>query len=240
MFAKRLNRYSFGSLLIVIALISSARLSVSAQTAQQKVPLTHEAMWMMKRVGPPVPSPDGKWVVFSLVEPAYDEKDQVSDLWIVPADGSARPRRLTFTKGGEGGVAWSPDSRQIAFSAKREGDEVNQVYVLDVADGGEAVRVTSLSTGARVPQWRPDGKALLFTSTVYPGAVDDESNKRVAAERKAQKYRVRAYEKFPVRNWDKWVEDTQAHIFVQAAQPGAKPAPDEPKPNCKQLNRMSL
>jgi len=222
MFAKRLNRYSFGSLLIVIALVSSARLSVSAQTTQQKVPLTHEAMWVMKRVGPPAPSPDGKWVVFSLVEPAYDEKDQVSDLWIVPANGSAKPRRLTFSKGGEGGVAWSPDSRQIAFSAKREGDEVNQVYVLDVADGGEAVRVTSLSTGARLPQWRPDGKALLFTSTVYPGAVDDDANKRVAAERKAQKYRVRVYEKFPVRNWDKWVEDTQAHIFVQALQPGVK------------------
>ena len=62
--------------------------------AQNKVPLTHETMWMMKRVGAPVPSPDGKWVVFSLVEPAYDEKDQVSDLWIVPADGSAKPRRL--------------------------------------------------------------------------------------------------------------------------------------------------
>ena len=91
-------------------------------------------MWMMKRVGAPVPSPDGKWVVFSLVEPAYDEKDQVSDLWIVPADGSAKPRRLTFSKGGESGVAWSPDSRQIAFSARREGDEVSQIYVLDVAE----------------------------------------------------------------------------------------------------------
>ena len=44
-----------------------------------------------ERVGAPVPSPDGKWVVFSLVEPAYDEKDQVSDLWIVPTDASARP-----------------------------------------------------------------------------------------------------------------------------------------------------
>ena len=53
-----------------------------------------------------------------LVEPAYDEKDQVSDLWIVPSDGSAKPRRLTFSKGGESGVAWSADSRQIAFSAR--------------------------------------------------------------------------------------------------------------------------
>ncbi|MCM3873909.1 MAG: prolyl oligopeptidase family serine peptidase, partial [Pyrinomonadaceae bacterium] len=147
---------------------------------------------------------------------------QVSDLWIVPADASAKPRRLTFSKTGESGVAWSPDSRQIAFSAKREGDDTNQVYVLDIADGGEAVRVTSLSTGARSPQWRADGKALLFVSTVYPGAADDEANKKIATERKAQKYRARVYEKFPIRNWDKWLEDTQVHLFIQDAQPGAR------------------
>jgi len=219
MFIKSPFRVTF--LAIALALISSAALTAKSQTAA-KIPLTHETMWMMKRVGAPIPSPDGKWVVFSLIEPAYDEKDQVSDLWIVPSDGSAKPRRLTFSKGGESGVAWSPDSRRIAFSARREGDEVGQVYVLDVADGGEAVRLTSLSTGARSPQWRPDGKAILFVSTVYPGAADDDANKKVAAERKAQKYRVRVYEKFPIRNWDKWLEDTQAHLFIQDAQPGAK------------------
>jgi dipeptidyl aminopeptidase/acylaminoacyl peptidase len=201
---------------------SSVSLRANAQTASGKTPLTHEMMWLMKRVGAPIPSPDGKWVVFSLIEPAYDEKDQVSDLWIVPADGSARPRRLTFSKSGESGVAWSPDSQRLAFSAKREGDDVSQIYVLDVAAGGEAVRVTSVSTGARTPVWRPDGKALAFTSTVFPGAVDEDANKKIAAERKAQKYRARVYESFPVRNWDKWVEDMQGHIFVQSLEPGAK------------------
>jgi dipeptidyl aminopeptidase/acylaminoacyl peptidase len=195
----------------------------TAQTRAGKVALTHETMWMMKRVGAPQPSPDGRRVVFSVVDPAYDEKDQVSDLWIVPADGSARPRRLTFTKGGESGAAWSPDSQRLAFSAKREGDEVNQIYVMDVAAGGEAVRVTTLSTGARSPVWSPDGKTLLFTSTVYPGALDEEANKKIAAERKAQKYRARVYERFPIRNWDKWLEDTQGHLFVQGLEPGAKP-----------------
>ncbi|MEK6335640.1 MAG: S9 family peptidase [Acidobacteriota bacterium] len=208
--------------LIALAVIATSLGLALGVRSQTKAPLSHEAMWMMKRVGAPNPSPDGKWVVFSLVEPAYDEKDQVSDLWIVAADGSTKPRRLTFSKSGESGVAWSPDSRQIAFSAKREGDEVNQIYVLDVADGGEAVRVTSVSTGARSPQWRPDGKALLFISSVYPGAADDEANKKIAAERKAQKYRARVYEKFPIRNWDKWVEDTQSHLFIQDAQPGAR------------------
>ncbi|HSD47802.1 MAG TPA: S9 family peptidase [Pyrinomonadaceae bacterium] len=206
-------------LLVVIAVIAILPATAAAQT---KVPLTHESMWMLKRVGASAPSPDGKWVVFSLVEPAYDEKDQVSDLWIVPSDGSARPRRLTFSKGGESGIAWSPDSRQIVFSARREGDEASQLYVLDVANGGEAVRVTSLSTGARSAQWRPDGKALLFVSTVYPGAVDDDANKKIAAERKAQKYRVRVYDKFPIRNWDRWLDDLQAHLFVQTLEPGAK------------------
>lgn len=212
------TRYFAFVLFLTIALAA-----ISIATVQTtKTPLTHEAMWMLKRVGAPVPSPDGKWVIFSVIEPSYDEKEQASDLWIVPADGSAKPRRLTFTKGGEGGVAWSPDSRQIVFSARREGDEASQLYVLDVANGGEAVRITSLSTGARSPQWRPDGKALLFVSSVYPGAADDEANKKIAAERKAQKYRVRAYDKFPVRNWDRWVDDMQSHLFVQDAQPGAK------------------
>ena len=221
------QRYGSFSYLNIIALLVAIAsiclpLSVRSQTSAGKVPLSHETMWMLKRVGAPVPSPDGKWVLFSLVEPAYDDKDQVSDLWIVPSDGSAKPRRLTSTRSGESGVTWSPDSRRIAFSAKREGDDTSQVYVLDVTNGGEAARLTSLSTGARSAQWRPDGKALLFVSTVYPGAADDDANKKIAAERKAQKYRARVYDKFPIRNWDRWLDDTQAHLFVQDAQPGAK------------------
>jgi hypothetical protein len=50
-----------------------------------------------------------------------DEKDQLAHLCIVPTDGSAKPRRLTFSKSAESGVAWGPDSRQIAFSAKQRG-----------------------------------------------------------------------------------------------------------------------
>lgn len=197
-------------------------LQAQTQPSNQKVPITHEMVWLMKRVGAPNPSPDGKWVVFSVVEPSYDDKERVSDLWIVPADGSIAPRRLTFSKGSESGAVWSPDSTRLAFTAKREGDEVNQVYVMDVVNGGEAVRVTSLSTGASSPKWRPDGKALLFVSSVFPGALDDEANKKIAAERKAQKYKVRVYESYPIRYWDRWLDDTQAHVLVQTLEPGAK------------------
>src|SRR5437660_6094523 len=110
------------------AAIQAAPIHIAARK-----PLTHELMWMMKRVGAPVPSPDGKWVVFSVTDPSYDEKEQSSDLWIVLGDGSAPPRKLTATKATESDVTWSPDSRSIAFSTKREGDDVNQIYLLDVS-----------------------------------------------------------------------------------------------------------
>jgi dipeptidyl aminopeptidase/acylaminoacyl peptidase len=207
------------SLTLIFAILAAVSCA-AAQPAKQ--PITHEAMWLMKRVGAPVASPDGKWAVFSVTDPAYDEKDQTSDLWIVPADGSAKPHKITFTKAGESGVTWSPDSTRIAFSTKREGDDAAQIYILSVTEPGEAMRVTQISTGARNPQWRPDGKAILFVSAIYPGAAEDEANKKIAAERKAQKYHVRAYDKFPIRYWDHWLEDTQAHVFIQPLDLGSK------------------
>jgi Tol biopolymer transport system component len=202
-------------------LVAAASMYAATAEAQGRDPVTHEALWLMPRVGAPAPSPGGKWVVFSLTEPAYDESTQVSDLWIVPADGSAEPRRLTSTRAGESNVVWSPDSRRIAFVTKREGDAQSQVYVLDLS-GGEAARVTSVSTGASSPQWRPDGKAILFTSRVYHGAPDEEANVRMAEEQKKQQYTVRAYDSFPVRRWDRWLDDRQVHVLVQTLEPGAK------------------
>jgi dipeptidyl aminopeptidase/acylaminoacyl peptidase len=203
------------------AILSVALLSVAAADPPRVSPITHEALWMMKRVGSPVVSPDGKSVIYSVTEPSYVADKAVSDLWLVAADGTKQPRRITSTKAPEEGVAWSPDSGSVAFATKREGDEVNQIYVLDIAQGGEARRLTDLSTGAEKPQWRPDGKAILFESSVYPNALDEEANKKIAAERKDRKYNVRAYEHYPVRYWNQWLDDRQPTLMVQSVEPGS-------------------
>ena len=204
--------------LLILAIVFVALPSVAAGA---KAPITHESLWRLRSVGAPVPSPDGKWVVVSVVEPAYDEKDEVSDLWIVPADGNAPPRRLTSTKGGESGAAWSPDSSRIAFAARREGDEAAQIYLLDLG-GGEAQRLTTLALGARSPKWSPDGTMIAFQSAVWRGAADESANKKANDERKNARTRVRVYEGFPIRSWDRWLDDRQTHLFVVPVSDGAR------------------
>ena len=198
-----------------------AVLLLAGALAAQKHPITHEDVWLMKRVGAPAVSPDGKWVVTSVNQPSYEAGKTDSDLWIVPVDGSAPPRRLTNTAAPESDVVFSPDSTRIAFATKREGDETTQIYILPL-NGGEATRVTALSTGASDPKFRPDGQAILFESRVYPGAMNDEDNRRIAAERKGHKYNMRVFDSFPIRYWDHWLDDLRPHIFVQTLAEGER------------------
>jgi dipeptidyl aminopeptidase/acylaminoacyl peptidase len=204
-------------------LVCTAGLSVAAE-APAKRPITHEDVWLMPRLGTPVPSPDGKWVVYAVTQPAYDAKDSSTDLWLKSLTDDSPARQLTFNKPGESSPVWSPDSRRIMFSAKREGDEAAQLYVLDLG-GGEAERYTNLSQGARSGQWSPDGSKILFISDTFPGATDEEGVKKAAKERKDRKHSARAYDEFPPRFWDKWLDDKRPSLFVMEARAGA-PARD--------------
>ncbi|HJX25100.1 MAG TPA: hypothetical protein VJ252_03010, partial [Chthoniobacterales bacterium] len=68
--------------------------AVFAQPAPQpatgssgKRPFTFEDMMKLKRLSEPVPSPDGKWVVFAAVDVDLEANTKISHLWIVPAGG---------------------------------------------------------------------------------------------------------------------------------------------------------
>src|SRR5471030_3139793 len=83
--------------LSIFAILISASLAggaLAADTAAARHAITHEDVWLMKRVGAPLPSPDGKWAVFSVTDPAYDSKEQWSDLWIKSLTDDTPARRL--------------------------------------------------------------------------------------------------------------------------------------------------
>jgi dipeptidyl aminopeptidase/acylaminoacyl peptidase len=198
-------------------------LAATAASAQKRV-ITHEDVWTLHRIGAPVISPDGRLAVFSVTEPSYDSAQTSTDLWIVPTDGSAPARKFTNTRGGESGAVFSPDSKSVAFTARRDGDEADQVYLQPV-DGGEARRITTISTGASTPRFRPDGKAILFQTSFIEGATSLDDQKKLADEQKARKDTARAYDAFPVRVWNVWLEKKEQVIAWQPidSQSGAAP-----------------
>src|SRR5579864_5029394 len=190
--------------------ITLALLLAAASLAQTR-PITHEDIWLMKRIGEPVVSPDGRFLVVSVTEPDYDAAKQSSDLWLVATNGREPPKRLTFTKATESGPVWSPDGTSLAFVTRRETDEAAQVYVLPMR-GGEARRISNVTGGASNPQWRPDGKAILFESAYDP----------IATEREQHKWNARIYDAMPIRFWNAWLDEKKAHIFVQELKDSAK------------------
>jgi dipeptidyl aminopeptidase/acylaminoacyl peptidase len=66
-------------------------------------------------------SPDGERVAFLTREYDATEDDQVASLWVVPADGSRAPHRLTRASDASS-PTWSPDGSRLGFVATRERD----------------------------------------------------------------------------------------------------------------------
>jgi dipeptidyl aminopeptidase/acylaminoacyl peptidase len=58
---------------------------------------------------------------------------------------------------------------------------------------------------------------------VYPNAHDDAANKAAAKAVKDRKHSARVYEGFPIKYWDRWLDERKPHLFVQEARAGAAP-----------------
>lgn len=103
-------------------------------------------------------SPDGSQFVYSLGEPGDNGSGQ-SDLYIANADGS-NSMQLTSAPGEEYSPAWSPDSKQIAYVGRVEGNP--EIFVLP-AEGGEATRLTTSQGEEWGLDWSPDGTQIAYT-----------------------------------------------------------------------------
>ncbi|MGA2022720.1 MAG: S9 family peptidase, partial [Candidatus Sulfotelmatobacter sp.] len=69
-----------------LAFLAFAVLTIPA-FAQAKHPFTFEDMMKLKRVGEPEVSPDGKWVIFSVVDVNLEANTKTPHVWIVPTAG---------------------------------------------------------------------------------------------------------------------------------------------------------
>jgi dipeptidyl aminopeptidase/acylaminoacyl peptidase len=132
----------------LLAIILSLAATTFAQNA--KHPFTFEDMMKLKRVGAPVPSPDGKWVMFDCADVDLEANTKISHLWIVPATGG-ESRRLNQTPNHEERPRFSPDGKRLIWISKAT--DPTQIWMCDFdANTGALVgkphQVTNISTGA--------------------------------------------------------------------------------------------
>lgn len=204
---------------VIIAGSSFAQPAPQTASAGGKRPFTFEDMMALKRVTEPVPSPDGKWVVFAAQDVDLEANTKKSHLWIVPA-GGGEARRLNQSPNEEERPRFSPDGKRLIFTSKAS--DPSQIWMsgFDSNSGmlaGKPHQVTAISTGADGAIWSPDGKNILFVSSVYPEAKDATENKQRAEELKKSKVKAQIFSRLFYRHWNAFYEFKRSHLFVISA-----------------------
>jgi dipeptidyl aminopeptidase/acylaminoacyl peptidase len=210
-------------------LLTAAAMLALAPHGTGARPMTFDDLAVFHRLSDPLPSPDGRWVVYVVTHVDKPENRSNSDLWLVPAAGG-EPRALTASPRHDRHPTWSPDGKWLAFESNRDGDF--QVYVIPT-DGGEPRKLTTIATGATQPVWSPDGKHIAFISAVFPEFSDrpfaeaNASNKDKLEARERSKVKARVITRLLYRHWDSWVDDKRQHLFIVPVKDGA--AAGEPR-----------
>lgn len=129
-------------------------------------------------------SPDGDRVAFTAVEWDQDNDSRHTALYVVPADGSAPPHRLSRVSDA-GPPKWSPDGSMLGFVGAREedldrrvgmtdddeGEDANgndepkpQVWAFNLDRGGDAIQLTDREWGVREFDWGPAADRIVISA----------------------------------------------------------------------------
>ena len=193
--------------------------------SQAKHPFTFEDMMALKRVGEPVPSPDGKWVLFSAIDVDLAANTKTPHIWIVPL-GGGKERKIISDQDADR-PRWAPDGKHFAFISTREGG--SQVWIADFDGAASAVtgvhQLTAIATEASGELWSPDGKNILFVSDVYPecdeaSAAEQECNAKKVKEVQDAKVKALIFDHLLYRHWNAYKAGKRSHIFVSAVEGG--------------------
>ncbi|HXE59885.1 MAG TPA: S41 family peptidase [Gemmatimonadaceae bacterium] len=163
-----------------------------------------------------VPSPNGKLI-------AHTDKDQ--RLWVYDAASGASKRIGTSEYGDFTDLAWSPDSRWLAYQATSP-NGLGRIYVYD-ARSGSTIPATSDRYDSYSPAWSPDGKWLwLLSDRRFRSSIGSPWGPRAPEpffDRQSEIFALALHknERFPFAHADELHPDTSETPKKPGAHPGA-------------------
>jgi Tol biopolymer transport system component len=116
----------------------------------------------------PAWSPDGTRIAFSGIERDIGGNQ---DIYLINPDGT-HLKRVTNHEFVDQAPSWSPDSTKIAFSSTRDGDDVNDIFIIDISqhteeEGNIPQQLTFDDTLDVDPNWSPDGQYLVYAAGTF-------------------------------------------------------------------------
>ncbi len=97
-------------------------------------------------------SPDGKWIAF------ISDRSGREEIYIISYDGAGEPQKVTDLDALKSSFSWSPNSKEIAFTAS---DSKLRKFSLE---GKQTAELSSSRYGnISAPVWSPDSKWLAFS-----------------------------------------------------------------------------
>ncbi len=193
--------------------------------------MTFEDMMRMKRLGETAVSPDGKWLAYSVTTVDLEKNTKTPELWLQKIEGG-EPIKIAVAKAGDGGPEFAPDGHSVLFLSGRDGGQQVWLADFDGATGAtsNAKKLTAIATEADNAKWSPDGKAIVFTSGVYPDCTPittadqttgDKCNKDRDAAAAASKVKAQIFTHLLYRHWNHFTGDKRSHLFLVSLDSGA-------------------
>ncbi|GAA2720844.1 peptidase S9 [Cellulomonas aerilata] len=165
-------------------------------------------------------SPDGTRLVTSVSTLDDKRVRYVSALWEVDPAGQRAARRLTRSRKGESGAAFTAAGDLLFTSARpdpdgAEGDDQAPSALWQLpADGAEARVVAARPGGVSAPVTARDADVVVVTSDVLPTARDTAHDDALRTARKDKKVAAILHSGYPVRYWDHDLGPAEPHLLT--------------------------
>lgn len=187
-----------------VRLVLFLLLACPAAASAQRRAITVDDLLSLRVASDPQISPDGRWVAFTVSQPALDKNSNITRIWVVGTSGGTA-RQVTDGDGSEWAPRWMPDGTSLGFISTREGG----AQIWRAGPNGETPKkLTTIAAGVNDFQWAPDGKSIYLTSDIkWPGTQEvDRRNGAYPTDAKI-------WTSLMYRHWNEWRTGVRTHVF---------------------------